>query len=130
MSKAKAPGITLANYTLGNNITADNFVSFTYDGSNLLPKYTITSDEIMYIKGSLPGDLPGSARIGLETSAYVFFGSDVDGSWFTGSVTPDDQGGAGTWSVASSTPVPEPACLALLGIGLAGLGVTSRRKAA
>ena len=44
--------LTLANYTLGSQITANNFVSFTYDGSNLVDATTI-ADAMMVSAASL-----------------------------------------------------------------------------
>ena len=50
------------DYTLGASLTTSNFLSFHYDGTNLLPAFTINSgDSGLYVFGSLT-TIPGSQR--------------------------------------------------------------------
>ncbi len=63
----------------------------------------------------------GSDRV---VGFYTIGGSSLFNDYFSGSPT---WPGAGVWLVRDANDVPEPASLALLGLGMAGL-VASRRK--
>jgi hypothetical protein len=119
--------LELGNYTQGDPITAANFIEFTYDGSNLLPGFTILPADLTFIEGSIPAALPSAARvIVVGANPPVGFVSDTGGTWLVG-LPEDDFGSNGIWAAAA---VPEPASWALLGSSLLMLGLTWRRRRA
>lgn len=127
--------LTLQGYTPGEEITDDNFVSFTYS-SNLVST-AFDRSELAYIQGDLE-TLPGPN--------YVTFGSTEEGNYFDffstsggfwclgyGLACTADYGGSHVWDVASSQgSVPEPLTWALMvsGFGLVGTQVRAARRAA
>jgi hypothetical protein len=125
--------LTLTGYTPGNDILVSNFVSFTYDGSNLINPFTITQSDIVgpdtgFISGVLGPAFPGIYSFTLDKfSSNDLFQSYGEGFWCAGFSCSDDVGNNGLWSVASSLPIPEPGSLALLGASVAVVAARRRR---
>jgi hypothetical protein len=120
--------LVLQNYTLGDEFTVDNFVSFTYS-SNLLA-FDITEDQIHEFYGSFTS-LPGPADVYILSDFPEYFNlqTSSDGSWCAGSECLGDYGYTSVWAAANSpSAVPEPAVWALTLIGLATMVLVRRRS--
>lgn len=116
--------LVLTNYTLGNDITSANFVSFDYS-SNLFTM-SVTTDNLFSIAGNLPASLPSFAFVQvLRSPDQTMFESSTDGTWFIGA--PADRGTNGIWAAAVSG-VPEPASSMLFLGGLIGLGLLRKKR--
>ena len=114
--------LVLNNYSLGTAIDSSNFVSFTYDGTDLLPAFTIMSGQEVLISGSISEPLPGAETF-LLFGSDQYFSSSSSGFWCVGNGCLADFGLNHVWSAvdATSNTVPEPMTFALLGGGLLGL---------
>jgi hypothetical protein len=131
---ATATLVLAGSYTLGTPITSSNFVSFTYNGTNLTGPFTYIPSTVNFsVSGSIT-NIPGSnAFVVAGGSNSLDFITNTNGTWFVGL---SDQGTAGTWSMAggSVSATPAPPTVILLAIGL--MAVTSfamwqrRRKTA
>jgi hypothetical protein len=115
--------LTLQNYTLGQPINKDNFVSFAYNSSVIANK-TITpaGNPTLGIQGGLPATLPGPSHpsFGIRESnsnnAWEFEALS-DGTWCAGADCRSDTGTNGVWNLAAPA-APVTGTLALTSFGL------------
>ena len=117
--------LKLQNYTVGQNLTTDNFVEFTY-ASNLLPNVDVTS--VASLTGNL-AVIPRANTVFFNTAGYTFtFGSSAGGFWCLGGACADDDGPTHIWSSPNPAPgVPEAASWAMMLAGFGMIGLAMRR---
>lgn len=120
--------LTLAGfYHFGDEITSANFLSFRYEGTDLLPAYTITSPYSSTLTGSITSAGPAAGRFFVEDGVH-FFRSATDGSWSTGLDNVADYGTLGSYAGLASSAVPEPAGWALMLSGFGAIGLALRGR--
>lgn len=118
--------LVLQNYLHGADITLANFVSFRYDGSNLLDPYSIFASSLPEVSGHISFASP-STNVFHVTGVNRYFDLFSLGRWDTGVPprTSADNGGSGTFG---PNAVPEPATVLLMGAALAAAGLARRRR--
>ena len=124
--------LVLQNYFQGSLISPTNFVSFSYNGSNLLDPYSIlSSSSPLTVSGNISFAMPGANEFHVTgvnlTGVNRYFDLFIGGRWDTG-VPPRrtaDNGGSGTFG---PNAVPEPATMLLMGAALAAAGLARRRR--
>ena len=107
----------------GPNLALLGTINVTCIGS---PDPSCGTDGILPISGTLFAT--GVLDFGTAANPNGFVGSYLGGDTFTGVVT-SRNGDVFDWTF-TRTAVPEPATLALLGIGIAAMGLHRRRSAA
>jgi PEP-CTERM motif len=133
-------------YTLGTSIDGSNFVSFVYDGSNLIDPLSLTlsgddgnstTTDFQVEFGGLIGSIstiPGFNDLTIiATNDLIFDTNAANGNWFVGF---DDFGTNGQFSAAVAPPpppppptgVPEPGSFALMFAALGSAAIVRRRK--
>lgn len=125
--------LNVQNYVLGQALQTSNFVSFHYDGTNLVSPFTLNS--VTRFSGALdttPGPYTVQFGDGSTSFASSSFGT---GGWQLSvprSLSAADYGSISTWSVADSSAAPEPATWAMLvgGFGLVGGAMRRRQRSA
>jgi hypothetical protein len=121
--------LILEYYTQGNDISNDNFVSFSYSSNLLTLSFSgigTGASQLTSITGDLTG-LPGPALVSMETGSGAVFYSDPSGYWCAGtSACGGDHGLTSQWSTTSATPLP--AALPLFAGGLGALGLLGWRR--
>lgn len=132
--------LTLSDYTAGDDITSDNFVSFVYN-SDILTNYSFYgTDEDLYISGSV--GLGAQDYLNIHETNGKYFNANASitlpgeggpinlpQNWCTGNSCLADYGTTFTFTSASSpAATPEPGSLALLGTGMASLAALRKRR--
>jgi hypothetical protein len=108
----------VGSYTLGTTLSSSNVVSFTYNGTNLLPAFTITpSSPNFNVSGSIT-NYPGQNTVFINSTLTNASGfeSGTNGSWSAGSE--GDFGTVSLWGAAAPA-TPAPSSIVLLALGLA-----------
>ena len=125
--------LMLKEFIANTALSTSNFVSFTYDGSNILPKFTITSEEASDMSGTLTADGTVASEFlltwfftfpgGSGPLVANFFQVETNGNWLLDYQYPgvDDMGTNGQFGV------PTPATALLLPLGLVALRWLQRR---
>ena len=148
--------LILQNYTPGTDIAFENFLSFSYHGSNLVDPYTVAasvapdgqdrangifSAAFASVAGNV-GSTKAAYRFELVFDDGLFFQSQNNGSWSTCAPkgdtyyggdscgtfppVPSDYGATSTYSSAAA--IPEPGAWAMLCAGMGLVAFMRRRR--
>ncbi len=102
-------------YTPGDALTIDEFISFVYYPTDLLPAgMTLTSGSVTAVTGGLPAGLSGYSNLDISAGSGGQFTTFSGGTWDVCPTGCGDYGETYSWTAGSGTP--EPGTYALTGI--------------
>lgn len=112
-------------FDLGGIFTIDSFALWTQFNSHAIDEFSILVD------GIFAGSFNALVGAGPNIAVQVFDLTDLSGQFITLQVASNHGGNyVNIGEVAfEATSVPEPASIALLGLGLAGIGFSRKKKA-
>ena len=130
------------NIEVGAGIGGDAILQLPADMELIAKSGGDNSSFFTVLSGSLTSGLSGSFSVGTTGDLALLFKSGRGNntpSWWLYSITNLTAGEVFSWSIRGAPPinglshveaysVPEPGTLALIGLGLVGLGITGRRK--
>ena len=139
--------LTLSNYTASESITFVNFVSFTYNGSNVVDPFTAESfgsggpNEANFVSGSM-SNVPGFNDFLVVFADGLYFQTNSEGGFILCASGPSgyyanacqafqfgaDSGRPANWNTQPRQNVPEPGSLALVGLAITALAIARRRR--
>lgn len=115
-------------YQIGEKISPEWFISFSYGGSNLINPFEIAAGSGVFMSTYSFGSPSLQLTEDNGNGTYRYFYSSWDGTWSTGiNDYVLDFGNNATMTNANY--IPEPATLLMFSAALAGLGLSRHRRA-
>ena len=139
--------LTLSNYTASDAITSFNFVSFTYNGSNIVDPFTAEAvgsgglNAAYFVSGSM-NSVPGFNDFLVVFADGYYFQTNSGGGFNLCASGPSgpyanecqafqletDNGRPANWNDQPRQDLPEPGSLALVGLAITALAIARRRR--
>jgi len=110
-------------------LTLDNFVSFSYAGTNLTQAFVIDSSNVQSVSGTLGPDYPHAYDVSIQANPPTrSFASSAGGNWAISSGQGPDDVGASSFYSPTAVATPEPGAALEVAGGILLLGVAMSRR--